>query len=143
MQVAVRKLLVFLARRALAARIGPQAALGVVVVHAVLAVEILCIGNGKRQTARSGLAQEHLGVADTPRIDNFGQVIGRNYLSNNIFKLHNTRKLIYKITNNIKYGKKKLIFLQCHFDERGLLYVETVVGTRVNGSYLKHFIWRS
>ncbi|MBR6132514.1 MAG: hypothetical protein IKQ20_11735, partial [Bacteroidales bacterium] len=61
-------------------------------------------------------------VADTPRIDNFGQVIGRNYLSNNIFKLHNTRKLIYKITNNIKYGKKKFVFSSRRRDNRsGLL----------------------
>jgi hypothetical protein len=95
----VHQLLILFAGGTLAARVGTQITLTVIVL-AVFAVQVLGIGYGQCQTAAAGGSQQQLGVAYTSRVYYFGQVVYQNTLTLNIFKPHFTRKLNYKYIIN-------------------------------------------
>ena len=94
----MHQLLIFAAVGALATRVGSQLS-PFAIVLSVLAAEILAIGYRQRQASAGGGAKEQLGMADASRINYFSQMVYKNPLTLNIFKLHFTRKLIYKYIN--------------------------------------------
>jgi hypothetical protein len=95
----MHQLLILAAIGAHPARIGPQLRT-LAVMLPILAVQILGIRYCQCQTPAGTGTKEHLGMAHTSRVDYFSQVVYQNLLALNIFKLHNTRKLIYKNKNN-------------------------------------------
>ena len=74
--------------------------LRLVIMLPVFAVQILGIRYSQRQAPTIGGTKEHLGMAHTPRVNYFSQMVYQNPLTLNIFKPHNARKLIYKYINN-------------------------------------------
>jgi hypothetical protein len=70
----------------------------------ILAAKILGVCYRQRQTSTGRGTKEHLGVADASRINYFSQPVCQKMLTLNIFKLHNTVKLIYKYKKYIRHS---------------------------------------